>query len=48
MKINDKLNLNFNDEETRVLQHRLFDFNKMMNILFIDIYENNVSGKNHF
>ena len=42
MKINDKLNLNFNDEETRVLQHRLFDFNKMMNILFIDIYENKI------
>ena len=43
-KINDKLSLNFNDEDTRVLQHRLYDFNKMMNILFIDIYENKILG----
>lgn len=42
--INDKLNLNFNDEETRVVQHRLFDFNKLMNILFIEVFENNVIG----
>lgn len=42
--INDKLNLNFNDEETRVLQHRLTDFNKLMNILFVEVFENNILG----
>lgn len=42
--INQKLNLEFNDEETRVLQHRLTDFNKLMNILFIEVFENNILG----
>jgi hypothetical protein len=42
--VNQKLNLEFNDEETRVLQHRLTDFNKLMNILFIEIFENNILG----
>lgn len=42
--VNDKLNLDLNDEQTRVLQHRLTDFNKLMNILFIEVFENNILG----
>jgi hypothetical protein len=44
--INQKLNLEFNDEETRILQHRLTDFNKLMNILFVEVFENNILGSN--
>lgn len=42
VSINKKLKLNMNDEKTRIIQHRLFDFNKMMNILFVEIFENNI------
>ena len=43
--ISDKLDMNLSDKETRILQHRLFDFNKLMNILFVEIYENDILKK---
>jgi len=42
--INNKLDLNLNDQDTRILQHRLFNFNKLMNVVLVEVYEKNILG----
>jgi len=41
-QLNDKLNLELDDKNIRILQHRLYDFNKLINIIFKEIYENKI------
>ena len=41
-QLNEKLNLDLNDKDIRILQHRLYDFNKLINVIFKEIYDNKI------